>query len=151
MGIVLCQIRDKMVRTKSIVLAFNDCESDQKTWPLVCTFRMIHTYSSFCIRVSVTVTVPTKQMEVVGKGHCWLHAYSVGCLFQRISDVQDPWSLGFSTRHLQCIIEQPSPSNHCHRLSTSLTHHCLQQNLISNPSCWAALRKCQYTDSADAH
>ena len=28
--------------------------------------------------------------------------------------------------HLQCI-EQPSPSNHCHRLSTSLTHHCLQQ------------------------
>ena len=60
------------------------------------------------------------------KGHCWLHTYSVGCLFQRISDFQDSSSLGCSTCHLQCI-EKPSPSNHCHRLSTSLTHHCLQQ------------------------
>lgn len=38
--------------------------------------------------------------------------------------------------HLQCI-EQPSPSNHCHRLSTSLTHHCLQQIWSQNlPAEW---------------
>ena len=41
-----------LVRMNSIVLTFSDCESDQETWPLVCSFRMIHTYPLFCIRVS---------------------------------------------------------------------------------------------------